>query len=456
MSFRHFVPTISSRASLAFRGIYGPQVRAISSAQILQMAKAKPKTTQKRGADKTKSTSFKKKIKGLGSEVFSYRLNAGEDESDVTEQDFRNSEYYKSPPHLDINPIKFEYLVQNFPTKIFSIDENLIQVFQASKLSGKLNQVFDILNNTGLVARGITNNVAERVMKSSITSYENTIILDGECGVGKTASLLQIASCAIKSDWFVFYVPETISWVDSSKPYIPSFEDPSKFYQWTLVSSLLNNINLINNNDILHEKLLLKEECTLGKNKFAVGTPISSVIDVGIKTPSLSQQALQIVLDCVSSQTEVPVLIAIDQINTFFSLSSYTDQENKRIYSNKLLLVESLLPYFGNLTTLSEYSAAIPKKKLQRGVVIGATSKADKRFRDYYFFDYLRNRKSTTHPFEVLNVPVFTKEEAFYLLGLYKLSNLTNIEPSLVQASRIWGIASGVPSKIYDYCSRFF
>ncbi|PVU99517.1 hypothetical protein BB559_000016 [Furculomyces boomerangus] len=401
---------------------------------------------KKKEASRTKSAGFVRKPK--------QNKDKNANESDDHSAGSRNPIYYKPKVDLQIQPITFEASIPEAENKIFSINPELCKKLGEKDLPGTLSETFDIVGNPGLVFRTITRVSVEKILESSMVPQKKSLILDGEAGSGKSVALLQTVTCALNSDWFVIYASNTNSWVDSSLPYIPTPSNPNKFYQWTLVSSLLQQIKAINNIDVMRNKLRITSEKTLGKQKLASGSSILDVIDIGIKTPSLSQDAFNIVLETIESQTDVPVMIAVDQINTFYSKALYTDQKHNNIDSSQLLLVESILPYFGILNTKEHGDQIVPSKTLARGIAIGATSKTDSRFVSQSLNKALNENQNKGC--NVLKVSPFNPKETSTLLEHYRASSLLSADPTDHSVLRMWAMTSGNPLKIHRKCTRFF
>ncbi|OLY78920.1 28S ribosomal protein S29, mitochondrial [Smittium mucronatum] len=312
-----------------------------------------------------------------------------------------------------------------------------------------------------MIFRDISRVVIEKVVESSMVPRNKSLILDGNTGSGKSSVLLQAVSSALSAGWFVIYSGETNSWVDSSNPYLPKLTDPTNFYQWTLTSNFLQSIKTLNDNESLRSNLLLKKDFVLGKQKLSADQSVFDVLDIGIKSPSLSQEALNVLLSVLDSQTDIPVMIAIDQINTFYSKTLYTDQKNVRINANHLLLINSLLPYFGYLPSMySSLGSNTTNKTIPRGLAIGATSSTDSRFISQELNSVLETvskdpKSFKKSNFEPINIDDFTPEETFSLLEHYRLSNLINSSPTAQSALKLWALTSGNPQKIFRSCTSF-
>ncbi|PVU95925.1 hypothetical protein BB561_001504 [Smittium simulii] len=437
-SLQKTLPQLSLRTTNNFASNY----RAFSVALPTYAAK-------KPIARKTVASSFKKKPKSFESKSDYY---------EDSKNDNKNPNYYKQRTKLQFETLSFDHLINDSQDSLYSINGQLAKAYGPVPFPPQLSETFDTMGNYGLVLRDASKAVLQKVADSSLNVATKPLILDGGSGSGKSATLLQAVSCARQAGWFLLYSGNSkvfLLWVNSSTAYSPDGSKPSKFYQLNLVSSILSNLIAANQSDILEEKIKLQKDYVINNNKFAAGTPIIKVIELGANFPSLSFKAFEIVLETISNQTEVPVMIAIDHLNTFFSKSLYTDQEDNRIYSNRLLLVESLLPYFGELTSKSNNLQDYPKKSLKRGIVIGATSKVDNQFLAKDFLNYIDTEAKTSNDVEVINIPNFTKSEIEKLLKYYSFSDFLSYDPSDQNLLKLLSLTSGNPKQIYKYCKKF-
>ncbi|KAG9102520.1 Class II abasic (AP) endonuclease [Ceratobasidium sp. 370] len=101
---------------------------------------------------------------------------------------------------------------------------------------------------------------------------------------------------------------------------------------------------------------------------FSKGTPLSKLLDVGLKDQSLATEVLEVTLGVLGEQTKYPVLIAIDDFQALFCMSKYRDPQYELIFAHHLALTRVILEY------------ASGKRTLAKGAVLGATSSTNSRF----------------------------------------------------------------------------
>ncbi|KAG9127918.1 Class II abasic (AP) endonuclease [Ceratobasidium sp. 392] len=101
---------------------------------------------------------------------------------------------------------------------------------------------------------------------------------------------------------------------------------------------------------------------------FPKGTPLSKLLDVGLKDQSLATEILEVTLKLLGEQTKYPVLIAVDDFQALFCMSKYRDPQYELIFSHHFALTRMILEY------------ASGKRVLAKGAVLGANSSANPRF----------------------------------------------------------------------------
>ena len=221
-----------------------------------------------------------------------------------------------------------------------------------NRLPGQIATDFTLLNQEALVFRQITLDLFQKLQNS--TNKHKPVILDGGIGLGKSVELLKLASLASSQGHLVIYASNTNSWVDSSQAYFPNVST-QLYSQWSIVSAFLKSIRSINSQVL--DEINVDRDVTVGKVKFNTENTLASVVDLGIKTPSLAHECFELFLDVAREQAKIPVLVAIDQINTFYSKTLYTDQEHQILDAKSLRLINSLLPFVeGSKQLVSRFS----------------------------------------------------------------------------------------------------
>ncbi|KAJ3176537.1 37S ribosomal protein S23 mitochondrial [Geranomyces variabilis] len=190
---------------------------------------------------------------------------------------------------------------------------------------------------------------------------DGVIALDGPRGVGKSVTLLQTATHFAKEGWIVFYVSQPVQWVNGTEPFEPATANsPTTIYaQPAVAARILNHLLKLNGRD------------RLGQIKVADGRNVADVAQEGISDPSRSQAALDEILAAfaVDGKSRPRLLIAVDQVNTFYSTTAYHDTASKPITADKLAAVRS----FASIFSLA--------KKLPHASLLCAADKSDTQHR---------------------------------------------------------------------------
>ncbi|KAF7325029.1 hypothetical protein MKEN_00545400 [Mycena kentingensis (nom. inval.)] len=178
------------------------------------------------------------------------------------------------------------------------------------------------------------------------------IVLNGRAGCGKSFLLLQAVQYAHASqDWIVIYVPRTKRFVDSPAP-------PRE----TLSRIGRANAHLLPQ---LKTASVVKLE---GDRTWPVGTPLQTLIDAAAAEELLAPALLEAVMAELGAQEEYPVLLAIDDFQTLTGATAYRNPQFRMIRPHHLSMPRLLLEY------------ASGRKKLARGLVLGALCRSDTQF----------------------------------------------------------------------------
>ncbi|KAJ1921240.1 hypothetical protein H4219_000839 [Mycoemilia scoparia] len=318
-----------------------------------------------------------------------------------------NEEYYLDAPVVEIDDLIPETATQDNLNKVLSLPGQFVQSLGHDNLPGNFKTVFKLLNKNALVYRPVADSIIQRI--KSKNASQKPVIIDGTIGIGKSATLLTSVSLASSLGYLVIYAPNTNVWVDSSQAYFPN-PKTNLFSQWSVASAFLKTIRSINK-DVL-EKIKIESEFVSGGIKLEAGSTLLSVIDLGISAPSQSHDCLELILDTASKQAEVPVLIAIDQVNTLFCQTLYTDQDNTPLQANRLRLVKSLIPFIDG------------SKKLSNGLSISATSKTETKVQSSDLAKIIKDNLEESKDIKVLDMPKLTFGETKSLLEYFNKSNL--------------------------------
>ncbi|KAJ2881565.1 hypothetical protein IWW38_005782, partial [Coemansia aciculifera] len=189
---------------------------------------------------------------------------------------------------------------------------------------------------------------------------------------------------------------------------------------------------------------------------------LADLADVGLQTPSLAHDALDQLLAIASTQTEVPVFIALDEVNTLWCNTSYRDQEDKILPANRFRLVRSFLPFFEGQASLA------------KGWVVGATSYMEVRFMPKDLKTRLNpppaiplanpllaqdpnvGKPSVELPFDVAKVDRLSSAEAWGLMNFYQKTSVVTTPLTDGLVAKKWVYANGNPRQMFAGVTTYF
>ncbi|KAJ1815361.1 hypothetical protein LPJ56_004590, partial [Coemansia sp. RSA 2599] len=284
-------------------------------------------------------------------------------------------------------------------------------------------------------------------------------VIDGKNGAGKSAELMKLASVAAASDHIVIYAHSTSPWVNSSRPYAPA-NTGDLFVQHEVVMDLLRSVAALSGDAL--EKVPLGKSVVVGKKTLGAEKTLADLVEFGIHTPSLAHDVLESLLAIASSQKQVPVLIALDNVNTLWCTTCYTDQQDNVLPANRLRLVNAFLPFFEG------------KASVAKGWVVGATSYIEPRFmpKDLKLklnppmmvplanpdvaSDPNVKKPSSDLPFEVIKVDRLSAEEAQALMVFYHKTSIISTPVTNALVAKKWVIADGNPRDMFKSVTAYF
>ncbi|KAJ2723723.1 hypothetical protein GGI07_002432 [Coemansia sp. Benny D115] len=433
---RQLVRSAANTSRLAFRA------RQFTTTQ--KIAAAQPPA---RGGDRTQSAAFTKK------EVFTgvKRLRSGTTTS--VNMVNANPLYYtaKAPQPL---PVLGNDAVQ--ASKFVQISGSFMEAVGKGHSPGTLDTDFGLFGQAALLHREFTEQLAQRLEEPK--SSARAVVVDGEEGAGKSAELMKLAAMAHARGWITVYAPNTLNWVNSSRPYAP-VSNTGNYVQLELALELLRSTLVLSREALA--KVTLGSEVTLGKRVLAANSTLADLADFGVQTPVLAQEALDALLSVACAQTQVPVLLALDSVNVLWCQTAYRDQQDNVLGAERLRLVQAFRPYFEN-------------RAVALGCAVGATSYLEKRFmpRDLRLRlnpprmvplanpevakDSAVVRPQTETPFDVLRVGRLSGAEAQGLIQYYHDTRVVSMPVSQELVSRYWVVSGGNARKLFKSVTSYF
>ncbi|KAJ9094866.1 hypothetical protein QFC19_007795 [Naganishia cerealis] len=223
------------------------------------------------------------------------------------------------------------------------------------------------------VVRESTVAVIERITKpTNQSSDSNRILLSGARGCGKSTVMLQAVDSAMQNGSVVIYIPQAINLINSSSPFV--YNSASQMFHQPALSAQLLQAMQSTNKSVLSSIKLSQEtniESTAasgGSASFAAGDGLDKLIAAGAKSEALSVPVLEKALDILGSQTDVNVLLAIDEVQALFMTSEYRTPDYTLLESYALSVPRLLLDYISG------------RKVLARGTVLTSLSFSSPRY----------------------------------------------------------------------------
>ncbi|ORY26490.1 mitochondrial ribosomal death-associated protein 3-domain-containing protein [Naematelia encephala] len=194
----------------------------------------------------------------------------------------------------------------------------------------------------------------------SSSSADKRYMITGGSGTGKSMLLFQAVNYAIDSKWIVLYTPRMDQWIDSSSPYAYS-QETKTFHQPVLAAKLLQTT--LSSNQKALAGLRLGETLPLeGGQILGPDTDLAEVCKIGSRDERISVPVLEAFFKALGSQTEVPVVWAMDEVHSVFTSSRYRAPDFSVLESYHLSMPLLALDYLTGRKTFS------------RGIVLAAYS----------------------------------------------------------------------------------
>ncbi|KAJ1845012.1 hypothetical protein LPJ70_002691, partial [Coemansia sp. RSA 2708] len=402
--------------------------------------------------DRTQSTAFIKK-----GNLEDKRLRTGT----ATSVNMANANqlYYTELPKLELPTLNAHTAGLEHTDKVMQIDDGFLSSLGEEHYPGNLGNDFKLFGTPALLYRRFTAKLVSQLAQYAEKAPERASVLDGKNGVGKSAELLKVASVAASSGYLVIYAHSTTRWVDSSRPYALR-SNSDQYMQLEIVSELLRGIGAMNS-EVLSQ-IPLGKDLVVGKKTLTATKTLADLVDLGVRTPALAHNVFEALLAIASTQTNVPVLLAVDEVNTLWSTSNYRDHNDEILPASRLRLISSLLPFFEGKSTLA------------KGWVLGATSYSDTRFMPKNMRDTLNpapkvpvaNRELAKElkaeklqnalPFSVLRVGTMSAMEARALMNFYHRANIIASPVTEALVAKRWIVGSGNPRQMFAGVTSFF
>lgn len=261
----------------------------------------------------------------------------------------------------------------------FELSEETAKKLFPEGLSKKIEEVFDYSGDRRLMLRETTSEIISSLKDwtNSSESRPSAFVIDGDIGNGKSVALTQIVQYARENDWICLYVPRARAWCYEAPYVIKSAYDSSKFDVDVFGIKLLKEFAQCHSHQLSQIKIKGSYSSRYYPRSFETKPDASKysesdltlldIVENGIKDEELACQAVVDLRSELSQVTEFPVLIAIDEINTWFGKTVF-GYEGKDVFPSDISVINALND-LGPEGLKSE-------KKLKNGLFIGATTEA--------------------------------------------------------------------------------
>ncbi|EPQ29792.1 uncharacterized protein PFL1_02465 [Pseudozyma flocculosa PF-1] len=310
-------------------------LRCFSASAAQSAAKAKAVTPKKKSTVKKKTHTGPR---GMGGPKRKGGLDAGPSAS-------KTSEFHQDAPDMSsLGVFSSESITKAVVGKPLAWNDKALSAFKHFGLPRDLQRELAAQPRPRTLVREQTLKVLDRLDAAAKSGQTHKLVLTGSPGCGKSTLLAQSVSYALDEGWAVVYVPQAIDLINSSTTYSYS---PSQlaYLQPEVTRSMISA--MLQLNQAIFKRIATAEAVELERSAtLEAGTTLDKVARQGIDenlNAAARQQVLDLILQTLARQTEVPVLVAVDEVQALFRTSLYRDPDYAALESYELGVPRSLL-----------------------------------------------------------------------------------------------------------------
>ena len=284
----------------------------------------------------------------------------------------------------------------------------------------------DLINNIDRYVRGVE--LGPTPLEQQIKT--GAVVLDGNAGYGKTTTLNIALDVFRKAGWITMYLPSPAMFTEGGIVVRPSRVEKlaNVFDQPEVTIPYLKNFYSMHKEQLAEVKV---KQDHLQK----LGTNLLKLVEHGLRNVTESSYVLQAVRQELVLATEVPVLIAIDEIDALYLQSIYAYKHQKLWPSN----LSGTRPF-----QIFDLMGLNPAAKPKNGFVLAATTAK-------YGGKTKEVSKRVNFSKHRVNVQPFSKQEAFKYLSLLMKSK--HIVKGVQEVERgaldqLWSVSDGCPGEL--------
>ena len=332
--------------------------RTFATSAIASAAAKKPAQVKKKAVVKKKATHSGPRSTGG-------RRKGGADSSAGLS---KTSEFHVDAPDMSHLPLLHaESLTPASAGQTFAFSEATLSAFKAFGLPQELERELATQPKPRSLVRKQTLELLDRLDAASKGKKGASIMLDGSRGSGKSTLLAQSIAYALDDGWVVVSVPRAINLINSSSLYTYSAQHKA-YLQPEATKALLEAVLKVNGAAV--KQIKTTEAVDVDGSKIEAGSPVEALLKRGIDDASSAaakQTVLEAVFKTLATQTERPVLVAVDDAQALFRTSLYKDPDFVNLESFELGLPRALL-------------SLLTSSAIQRGAFLSAVSTSHTEF----------------------------------------------------------------------------
>ncbi|KAF1323611.1 Atp-dependent dna helicase snf21, partial [Globisporangium splendens] len=313
---------------------------------------------------------------------------------------------------------------------------------------GHMENTFDLVGHRHVMLRDNTLKIIS-LMKDWENSKKDAsaFVIDGERGTGKSFALQQIVQFARESNWVVLYVPNARSWCVEAPYVMKSPIDENKFdidvYGVELLEKFLHchgeqlsSIPLRGNYGDRYYPASFKSKPKSTSEYDASTLTLRDLVENGIKDEELACTAVVDLRAELAKVTEFPVLIAIDEYNTWFEKTVF-GFEGKEVFPSDITVIDALKDV--------DAEGHLADRKLTNGLFIAATTE------NYPSrFDF---KKQVNYRALRTTMRTYTKEELESVVAYYNQVSFLHDKPSESELAYFRLMTKSLPLNVFDRAS---
>ncbi|CCF51671.1 hypothetical protein NDA11_006406 [Ustilago hordei] len=323
----------SSLRLMASAPLVGPS-RNFRTSAIASAAAKKPAAVKKKAV-------VKKKAAHSGPRSTGGRRKGGADSSVGLS---KTSEFHIGSPDMSHLPLLHaESLTRASADQTFAFSEETLSAFKTFGLPQELERELATQPKPRSLVRQQTLDVLDKLDAAAKDNKGTSIILDGSRGSGKSMLLVQSIAYALDDGWVVISVPRAINLINSSTLYTYNAQHKA-YLQPEATRALLSAILKVNSGAL--KTIKTTEAFEVEGEKVEAGTSLDVLLKRGTgdsSSAATTQTILEATFKTLCTQTERPVLVAVDDAQSLFRTTLYKDPDFLPLESYELGLARALL-----------------------------------------------------------------------------------------------------------------